>query len=451
MSWHVKHLLIRLANRLLDVGEWIVRIVAPLLRLTVIFPIKKFGGFFFHMVLVNLYRLYFFMRRDVLKVNPLGKATWVTVINNRQSIHISIAVIALLTFATNVMTTRAENYAESTALATMVEPEIEEAANELIVETAEESVSNGNGALKKSLHYVREGYVLPQIGLAPSATEKDVLSEQGGALVRGGSAIIKQEVGTTELEGQARTKPEVYVVQPGDTVTAIAHKFGVTVNTILWENNLTAYSIIKPGKELVILPATGLTHKVAKNDTIAKLAKLYQVEPEAILEANGLTEEKGLTIGQIVFVPEGLKPKPTPAVRYYQPSRQFVAAPRGGNYIWPTASYRITQYMTWRHFGLDIGNRSGEPIYASADGEVVISSQGKWNGGYGNQVVIDHGNGVQTRYAHNSYNLVKVGDRVTQGQPIAAIGSTGRSSGPHVHFEIMIEGRRENPLNYLKR
>jgi len=450
MNWHIKHFLIRLANRVLDTGETFFRILNPVIRVLIISPLKKTGLFFFHAVLVNLYHLYFTLKRDALRLNPLGKTTWVTIINNRQTIHVSIAIIAVITFVTNVMTTQAENYVEETVLSSIIEPDFEE-EDELITETAGNGVTNGNGSLKKTIQYAGEGYIKPQVGLSPMRTEEEILFEQSGALVRGGSAIIKREVGTTELEGQPRTKPEVYIVEPGDTVSGIAQKFGVTVNTILWENNLTAYSIIKPGKELIILPATGLNHKVVKNDTVAKLAKLYQVEPEAILEANNLTEEKGLTVGQIVFVPEGLKPKPAPAVRYYQPSRQFVEAPRGGDYIWPTTSYRITQYFTWRHYGLDIGNRTGEPVYAAADGEVVISSQGKWNGGYGNQVVIDHGNGIQTRYAHNSYNIVKVGDRVTQGQPVAAIGSTGRSSGPHVHFEVMIGNRRENPLNYLKR
>lgn len=428
----------------------IARVLFPVIQAIIFLPIKRLGGFFFHKILVNAYRYYFIFKNHILKNTPAVPSNrWTKIINNRQTIHLSIFIIALITIFTSVSKTQAENYVENTLLISLVQPEFTE--EELIIETAE---SASNGETKNiPIKYTQNGYIQASKSILVFLSEEEILKEQfTGAIAAGGTAIIKQDIATTDIDRRRRTKPEEHIVQAGDTVTGIARKYDVSVNTILWENSLSAYSIIRPDKKLIILPSSGLTHKVKKNDTIEKLAKTYQVETEAILEANNLLDGTVLKIEQVVFVPEGLKPKPTPSIRYYQPPTSgFVAAPQDGSFIWPTNGYRITQYFTWRHFGLDIGNRSGQPIYAAADGEVTISSQGRWNGGYGTQVVIEHGNGIKTRYAHNSYNLVSVGQKITQGQPIAAIGSTGRSSGSHLHFEIMVNSRRVNPLNYIGR
>jgi murein DD-endopeptidase MepM/ murein hydrolase activator NlpD len=117
--------------------------------------------------------------------------------------------------------------------------------------------------------------------------------------------------------------------------------------------------------------------------------------------------------------------------------------------IWPTPGRRITQYYSWSHQGLDIGDKIGTPLYAADDG-VVIIAQGGWNGGYGNTILLDHGGGKRTRYGHASKLFVKVGDEVKKGETIAAMGSTGRSTGPHLHFEVLVNGTRYNPLNYIK-
>ncbi len=115
--------------------------------------------------------------------------------------------------------------------------------------------------------------------------------------------------------------------------------------------------------------------------------------------------------------------------------------------VWPTVGHTVTQYYSWRHTALDIANKVGTPIYASGEGVVEVAS---WNaGGYGYQIVINHGGGRETRYAHLSAFAVKVGDRVTKGQNIGSMGSTGNSTGPHVHFEVIVNGKRANPLSYV--
>ena len=114
---------------------------------------------------------------------------------------------------------------------------------------------------------------------------------------------------------------------------------------------------------------------------------------------------------------------------------------------WPTVGHYITQYFSWRHYGVDIANKVGTPIYASDTGVVEYAGWGK---GYGNQIVIDHGGGKKTRCGHLSKFYCKVGDEVDKGEAIGAMGSTGWSTGSHLHFEVIINGRKVNPLNYVK-
>jgi len=168
-----------------------------------------------------------------------------------------------------------------------------------------------------------------------------------------------------------------------------------------------------------------------------------------------------LKIGQKLLIPGGVKLTTQTAssrnrnvsglsvIRNLVTPSNSKAAPSSAKMVWPTVGHRITQYFSWRHNGVDIGNKVGTPLYAADDG-VVVTSTGGWNGGYGNTIVIDHGGGVKTRYGHASKLLVKAGESVERGQLIALMGSTGRSTGSHLHFEVIIKGSRYNPLNYIK-
>lgn len=451
INWYFKNILIAILNRTLSGLVSLGRIAKPVISVTLVRPIHGIGRFLFNHVLVNLYRVYFAIKpKSDPMMNTSSRGFVWTFINNRQAMHAGVFVVAVMTMFINITETQAENYVEGTLLNKLITKEFP--TEELIVENAD--IGTKSPSANIPIKYTSKGYVTTQPKSQGELTEAELLSDIQVALSSNGSAITKQEVATTGIDKGRRDDAIVYIVEPGDTVTSIAQKFDISINTILWENNLSAYSIIRPGKELSILPVTGINHIVKKGDSIAKIAENYQVEPDEILNENNILNESDIQIGQVVFVPEGLKPKPAPRtiVRTAPTTQQtFDDAPVGGDLIWPTNGYRITQYYTWRHFGLDVGNKNGQPIYAAADGKVIISSQGKWNGGYGNQIVVDHGNGIETRYAHTSYNIVSVGETVKQGQVIAAIGSTGRSSGPHIHFEIEINGRRVNPLNYLSR
>lgn len=246
-----------------------------------------------------------------------------------------------------------------------------------------------------------------------------------------------------------------YTVQNGDTVSTIAQRFGISVNTILWANNLTAFSLIRPGNQLTILPYSGLLYSVKKGDTLAQIAKKYGLEVEKILSCNDLGSS--LKVGQKIILPGAKKIAETSTIARATSNytgltviKDLIKSPTkssGNKMAWPTEGHRITQYFSWRHQGLDVANKVGTPLYAADAGVVEFSG---WSRGYGNNVVINHGGGKKTRYAHASKLFVRVGDEVEKGENIAAMGSTGWSTGPHIHFEVIINGKKYNPLNYVK-
>lgn len=284
--------------------------------------------------------------------------------------------------------------------------------------------------------------------------------------IAGGTAVIKPIIIQGAAYGRfaapsagARTETTEYMVEPGDVVGTIAVRHGVSVATILWANNLTARSLIRPGDKLKIPPVSGVLHTVKHGDTLQKIASLYRADSVAIIAFNNLKDSgQSLAVGETIVIPGGVKIAVEPVARSVErryPSFAGVAAPPSsleaprGAYLWPTTVRRITQYFTWRHTGIDIAGSAGTPIYAARSG-IVSKSRCGWNGGYGCYIVIDHGSGVQSLYGHNARLYVETGEAVEQGQTIALMGSTGHSTGPHVHFEIRINGRRQNPLGYVR-
>ena len=228
----------------------------------------------------------------------------------------------------------------------------------------------------------------------------------------------------------------------------IAKKFQISINTILWANDLSGLSIIRPNDKLTIPPTSGVIHKVKKGDTISAIAKKYNIEQNAILNFNQLVNNDQLSIGQVLIVPGGeikqiYRRTTSGFASVFKPSS---SQKKAHGFIWPTVSRRITQYYHWRHHALDIGGKTGSPLYASMSGKITKAG---WGRGYGYHVVIDHGGGKKTLYAHMSKIYVQRGDQVTQGSVIGALGSTGWSTGPHLHFEITINGTKVNPLSYL--
>lgn len=260
----------------------------------------------------------------------------------------------------------------------------------------------------------------------------------------------------TQISQKPRSEIEDYQIETGDTISSIAQKKDISVDTIKWANNLTSDQI-KPGETLKILPVTGVSHIVKSGDNLESVAKKYSSEQQAIVDFpfNDVPDDFKLKVGQLLIIPDGSpqeismpKPKPQPKYLAEGPASPAFSAPGGAQFIWP-AGGQISQYYAWYHPGVDIANRSAPGIAASDGGRVVVAG---WpdNSGYGNRVIIDHGNGYTSLYAHLSNVYVSAGQTISRGQLIGQMGSTGRSTGTHLHMEIHYKGVALNPLAILK-
>lgn len=263
-------------------------------------------------------------------------------------------------------------------------------------------------------------------------------------------SVFAEGIDTQTSFSQARDKIFEYQVAEGDTVSSIAEKFGVTPDTIRWQNDLTK-DRIKVGQTLEILPVTGMAHKVQKSDTVYSIAKRYDASAQAIVDFpfNTFTNDEtfALAIGQTVIVPDGVKPAAavTPRIRQITPDAGSVVA--SGKFVWPTSG-TISQNFSWYHKGIDIANHSTPEVLAADAGLVITAG---WSPvGYGNYIIIDHGNGYRTLYAHLQTIYVVSNQTVNRGSRIGKMGSTGRSSGIHTHFEVIKNGVYLNPLSVLK-
>ena len=231
----------------------------------------------------------------------------------------------------------------------------------------------------------------------------------------------------------------VHEVSSGETLSDIAGMFNVSINTIIWANNLSGPKDIHPGNILIILPVSGIERTVVKGDTLKSLAKKYGGDANEIAQFNGLDPLAPLVIGSIVIIPGGEISAPVPRPRSSPAPREPYLGGSGsvqtGFFSNPVPGGVITQGIHgWN--AVDIGAARGTPIHAAADGIVIIvRNNGAWNGGYGNYVVIEHGNGSQTLYSHMKNAVASLGP-VFNGQIIGYVGATGRATGPHLHFEV---------------
>jgi len=261
----------------------------------------------------------------------------------------------------------------------------------------------------------------------------------GDIIIVGGTALLPESgpSGTlADIEESEQTSDQIslYVVREGDSLSQIAKMFGVTTNTIIWANDIKRGDLVNVGETLIILPITGVRYSVAKGDTLQSITKKYKGDLEEILEYNGLSADSKLAVGDVVVIPDGEMSMPK-----YSSSGTRVRGTNvpsySGYYIRPISGGTKSQHLHGYN-AIDLAAPHGTPIFAAASGDVIISKNSGWNGGYGKYVVIRHPNGTQTLYSHNSRNIVSAGQHVVKGQIIGYVGSTGRSTGNHVHFEV---------------
>lgn len=389
-----------------------------------------------------------------------------SVMANPKIVHIIVIIIALFLVIANLTarakTQSASNIVGGTIISNLVGNEFgDQVDEELIQETSDENQAKSPVPQK---YLNNQSCLINNLNAGQSTTknteEESYLSDQLPS-TQGGSALVRPDIVATQKIIRPRTEIVYHTVQAGETISTIAEQYAISVNTILWENNLTAFSLIRPGDNIAILPFTGIGYTIVSGDSVSKIAGRYNVLEKDIVNANKLIDSTNFKIGQKILIPGGRKivqivSNDSLARKVYsglsviknliQPKSLNVSP--GNKMIWPTVGYRITQYYSWRHQAIDIANHVGTPEYAADSGIVEIA--GWSNGGYGNTIVINHGGGKKTRYGHLSKLYVCVGQKVSKGEAIGAMGSTGHSTGPHLHFEVIINGVKYNPLSFVK-
>lgn len=287
---------------------------------------------------------------------------------------------------------------------------------------------------------------------ASSLDSSNSASRSGPAQLHGG--LPANVGGPTEEEAAEvearieRPRVIVHTVQRGETISQIAARYGIDENTILAANDLPNANAIQVGQKLNILTIPGALHTVKRGESLWEIARTYQTDMAEIIAVNGIENPSRIQASQELIIPGAKAASIGSAIR----SEQLVSA--DGRLLrafsWPVSGRLSSRYgPRWgrMHHGIDVAVNTGTPVRAAARGRVSFAG---WNGGYGYLVIIDHGNNIETRYAHLSRISVKVGQYVERGTVIAYSGNTGNSTGPHLHFEIRQKGQSVNPLNYLR-
>ena len=274
-----------------------------------------------------------------------------------------------------------------------------------------------------------------------------LVSEEAAPRVQTASRGLTPGSRSVVTIASADVQPVVdYEVEDGDNLGAIAKHFQVQLDYLAYANGIDDEStLLHIGDRLLIPPGEGALYYVKDGDTIASVAAKFKVDPAVIMTYNRLYfEPEHFATGQLIFVPDA----EVPAMRRVTVSRTFTPTgslpARTGQLAWPVNGV-ITQFFWWGHTGLDLAAPYGTPIHASDDGVVVATG---WVAVGGLRVCLQHSGGLQTCYYHTGSVYVTPGQTVARGQVIAAIGMTGVTTGPHVHWELKLNGAAVNPLAY---
>lgn len=289
--------------------------------------------------------------------------------------------------------------------------------------------------------------------------------------------VIRKAKLHTDVPSRPRESVLTYTVKSGDTLFGIADQFGIEPETLLWGNQMILGDNphnLRPGQELSILPVDGTYHRWSEGDGLNGVAKFFGVGPEAIInypgnqidaETIGDWSNPNIEPGTWVIIPGGRRafvswsapniPREDPSVAAVLGEGACESVLSGalgtGTFLWPANNHFLSGFdytPEANHQGIDIDGEDGDPVYAADNGVIVFAGWNDW--GYGNVIVISHGNGWQTLYAHLSAYYVGCGQSVWQGNVIGTIGNTGNSSGSHLHFEMMFNGEHVNPHNYVQ-
>lgn len=430
------------------------------------------GRFIARWIILPIYRSVLMLRLRLGRFALSVRGIVFLVFTHRFVLHGVVAAVCVVTIASQLQARQANAFESGRSLLYALVTDGEDA---VIEEDARPELA------RKDSNYLGSETIIADLGVDYDYDEADDI--QADLTVPGSIALLPgaEDQGIPGDVQIQRTTTETYVIQPGDVISTIASRYGVTVGTILWANGLNQRSYIQPGDKIKIPPVSGVLHKVKKGDTLTKLAATYKSNLDEILTVNRLAPGASITPGDELVIPGGTPPAvatprpvainssirpdvPLSRIRnkaldvYQEITGKNDARPKPedlpegtiakGKLLWPTHLRVINQYYGWKHTGVDIDGDYVDAIYASEDG--VVEKAGWNSGGYGLMILIDHGSNNKTRYGHASKLFVKAGDTVKRGQVIAMVGTTGRSTGTHLHYEVYIHGKRVNPLAYIK-
>lgn len=410
---------------------------------------------------IPVYQLLFKLKKEVSKYYRPAKNKAMFFLTNRYSLHVILIFVVTIVAGLNLGTdaVRAESFGEQSLMFQLV--------TDQETELVEEYALEGTAAERVSSSYREATGMTAHLGVLRGVDFIGGEVDTATSLV-GGGALVSPTVSGIADSVAPRDTVVVHTVEGGDTLSGIATQYGIDVNTLLWANDLSVTSILGLGDELDILPTTGVLHEVRSGDTLSKIVATYDVELDDVLAYNGLDSSTDLQIGQSLIVPGGqivasapvdrrtaitsVISTPTVTTPSLAPttttSTNITTAPvSSGGMVWPTDLYTITQYYGWGHTGIDVDCYFDNDNYAAAAGIVEFVG---WKGGYGYTVDVNHGNGLVTRYAHHASLYVVQGQQVSSGQAVGRCGTTGRSTGTHLHFEVIANGSFKNPLEYIR-
>lgn len=413
---------------------WVKRLSKPFFS-SIFQPIKTIGNILLKTIGIPVYRGVFFVRRLVDQVLLPAKHKFFYLLSNRYTIHVLMIILVGIIGFVNVKTqnVRAETFGQKSILYSIVSPD--DSGTVEVVEAGKSVLVQGGAS-----SYFAETFLDQRTQIYQDELDSSIATT---------SSSSSHAVPT-------RTRTEKYTVQDGDTLGRISVKFNLSISTILSANGLSLRSTIRPGDILKILPVDGVMYTVRSGDTLSKIANKYHIDAQEIAGVNQLAKNGSLQIGteillpgasEIASAPTAIAKKPVSVKDIISNTNTKTTSISKAGWIWPTNMHVITQYYSWKHTGIDIDADYSTFSLAARDGVVTYTG---WRSGYGLTVEMDHGNGYKTRYAHNSKILVSVGDVLTAGTRLAKSGSTGNSTGTHLHFEILLNGKFQNPLSYIR-
>lgn len=380
---------------------------------------------------------------------------------NKYFIHVLVATLTLFVTSANLLQAQSgyrTEFGTDSGLYKIVSQNSELGTTVTLVE-------HGLPKPKRHSYVNTAGVMVANIpNVNPAAKPPQTVGDQL-RLAEGNSALVSSNILNTDVG--IRSGITEYKIRDGDTISEIADRFGITVQTILLSNNLTSSSYIKPGNTLKILPISGISYVIASGDTLDKIIEKYKGNLDETVQINDIGEDHTIAVGKEIVIAGGTPPPPPPP-----PTTSYIASVGSSRYsssaVGANIGSNLPNYITAGQFNYPVGCRgamttywghagrgrdlpcpSGTPVYAATEGTANISYTG-YGHGYGNAIDLYGPNGVMTRYGHMSAFAINSGQYVSRGQVIGYVGSTGWSTGPHLHFEIHINGVTYDPINYLR-